>query len=133
MKDILKACSLLKYPTMEELEDKMVNFGPISKNKLLILDMDETLLHSQFKPMDENENLAAQNQMTLQNCDDGSGFEFSLQLGNRDKEGRAIKLLVKVRPHLEPMLDYLSKYYELCVFTAGEQGYADAVLDYLDP
>lgn len=111
----------------------MINFGPATKSKLLILDMDETLLHSVFKTMTDDENIDEQNQMTLQNCDDGSGFEFSLALGNKDAQGRPIKLLVKVRPHLEPMLDYLSKYYELCVFTAGEQGYADAVLDYLDP
>lgn len=30
-------------------------------------------------------------------------------------------------------LDYLAKYYEICVFTAGTQDYADACLDFLDP
>jgi len=43
----------------------MVNFGPATKGKLLILDMDETMLHSLFKTMDEGEDIAAQNQMTL--------------------------------------------------------------------
>ena len=30
-------------------------------------------------------------------------------------------------------LEFLNKYYEICVFTAGTQDYADACLDYLDP
>jgi len=50
MIDLLKACSLLPYPTMEELAPKMVKFGPKTRQKTLILDMDETLLHSKFFP-----------------------------------------------------------------------------------
>lgn len=30
-------------------------------------------------------------------------------------------------------LDFLAKYYEICVFTAGTQDYADACLDFIDP
>ena len=30
-------------------------------------------------------------------------------------------------------LDFLGKYYEICVFTAGTQDYADACLDFIDP
>jgi len=47
--DLLKACSLLKYPTMESLKPKMVQFGPKLRQKLLILDMDETMLHTKFE------------------------------------------------------------------------------------
>lgn len=34
---------------------------------------------------------------------------------------------------MDMALDFLSKYYEICVFTAGTQDYADACLDFLDP
>lgn len=37
-----------------------------------------------------------------------------------------------MRPYLDNCLEHLAKFYEIAVFTAGEQGYADAVLDYLD-
>lgn len=30
-------------------------------------------------------------------------------------------------------LDFLAKYYEIVVFTAGTQDYADAALDFIDP
>lgn len=38
-----------------------------------------------------------------------------------------------MRPYLDMALDFLAKYYEICVFTAGTQDYADACLDYIDP
>jgi len=37
-----------------------------------------------------------------------------------------------MRPYLDECLEYLSQYYELVVFTAGEQTYADSILDVLD-
>ena len=40
---------------------------------------------------------------------------------------------VKIRQHLEDVLQDLSTLFEICVFTAGEQGYADTVLDFIDP
>ena len=40
---------------------------------------------------------------------------------------------VKVRKHLEEALTYLASMYEICVFTAGEQDYADTILDFIDP
>lgn len=39
---------------------------------------------------------------------------------------------MKIRQHLEDVLQYLSTMFEICVFTAGEQGYADTVLDFID-
>jgi len=35
-------------------------------------------------------------------------------------------------PYLDECLEYLSQYYEIVVFTAGEQNYADSILDILD-
>lgn len=43
-----------------------------------------------------------------------------------------MRLNVKIRQHLEEALTYLSSMYEICVFTAGEQDYADAILDFID-
>jgi len=48
MVDLLKICHRFKYPTLDELADKFVNFGPITKSKVLVLDMDETLIHAKF-------------------------------------------------------------------------------------
>lgn len=37
-----------------------------------------------------------------------------------------------MRQNLEEVLTYLGTMYEICVFTAGEQQYADTILDFLD-
>ena len=38
-----------------------------------------------------------------------------------------------MRPYCIDVLEKLSTFYEILVFTAGEQEYADHILDYIDP
>ena len=40
---------------------------------------------------------------------------------------------VAVRPYVIESLEKLSQYYEMAVFTAAEQTYADKIIDVLDP
>jgi CTD small phosphatase-like protein 2 len=40
---------------------------------------------------------------------------------------------VRLRPYLVDSLEKLAEMYEIVVFTAGEQEYADNILDYIDP
>jgi TFIIF-interacting CTD phosphatase-like protein len=49
-----------------------------------------------------------------------------------EEDNRSLRLNVKIRQHLEDVLHYLAGMYEICVFTAGEQGYADTILDFID-
>jgi hypothetical protein len=50
---------------------------------------------------------------------------FTLQSensGSADVEGTpsdSLKVSIKMRPFLDMALDFLAKYYEICVFTAG--------------
>jgi hypothetical protein len=48
MKDLLRLCASFKVPTIEELNSKFVNFGVQKRGKVLILDMDETLIHARY-------------------------------------------------------------------------------------
>lgn len=70
--------------------------------------------------------------------DDGD-FVFELQSqtsGSKDisgERGESLMVSIKMRPYLDMALEYLAKLYEICVFTAGTQDYADACLDYIDP
>jgi TFIIF-interacting CTD phosphatase-like protein len=114
MIELLNVCYRLHMPTMESIKDKCYNMGPRDGNKkVLILDMDETMLHARFI---ENE--------AAQKADDGDFF-FTLQSansGSADVEGSpgsSLKVSIKMRPYLDMTLDYLAKFYEICVFTAG--------------
>ena len=128
MISLLNVCKRLHCPKLETISGKFVNFGekPVNK-KVLILDMDETMLHAKFL---QNESAIAK--------DDGN-FRFTLQSetsGSKDIEGASndsLLVSIKIRPYLDMALEFLSKYYEICVFTAGTQDYADACLDFLDP
>ena len=49
MIELLGICKTLKTPKLDSIQDKMVTFGENKGNKkLLILDMDETMLSAKF-------------------------------------------------------------------------------------
>jgi Dullard-like phosphatase family protein len=77
--------------------------------KTLVLDLDETLLHSTFEQTDD------------------------VDLVVRVKiEGNNYNVFVKIRPGLSEFLEEASKYYEIVLFTASMAKYADPVLDRID-
>ena len=40
---------------------------------------------------------------------------------------------INIRPYLQEMLEEANKTMQVIVFTASQQTYADAILDYVDP
>lgn len=93
-----------------ELIDKAFELDKQTKEKTLILDMDETMIATQFDGK-ITPNFKA---------------DFSIEL-----EGR--KIDVSFRPYLKEVLDKLSQLYEIVAFTAGIKSYADQILDKIDP
>jgi TFIIF-interacting CTD phosphatase-like protein len=88
---------------------KSFELGPKMKNKVLIFDMDETLVSEEiFNPLTRRK----------------GDFNFKL-------EGRLIE--VKLRPYVIEALERLSDSFEIVVYTAGIKSYADPILDRIDP
>ena len=85
-----------------ELKDK--------NKKTLILDLDETLVHSGFTPFSRKSDLM----LTI----------------NFDGEDRLLYVLK--RPYVDEFLSELSNLYEIIIFTASIPEYANPVLDLLD-
>lgn len=77
----------------------------------LVLDLDETLVHS-----------------NLENTEEPFDFSFPVLFNGQDHEVRVAK-----RPHLETFMDFVSERFEIVVFTASQRVYADKLLDVLDP
>jgi RNA polymerase II subunit A small phosphatase-like protein len=75
----------------------------------LILDLDETLVHSSFKP-------------TLK-----PDIVLPLEI-----EGNICNVYVLIRPGTELFLQRLAKCYELVIYTASLSKYADPLIDILD-
>ena len=78
--------------------------------KTLVLDLDETLVHSMFEPSGE--------------------FDFVVKV---NVEGNWYNVYVKERPGLETFLEEAAELFELVVYTASLANYADPVLDHIDP
>ncbi len=73
--------------------------------KTIVFDMDETLIRAQTKDLGDN-------------C--------SIQI-NVDNQS----LYVATRPHLKEVIENLSKHFELILFTAGSQKYANVIINVL--
>ena len=89
---------------------KSMQLGTKMKDKTLIFDMDETLIAAKFEG-----NIPA-------------GFEPTFKFGFKGTE-----IQVRLRPYVIDSLERLLDLYEIVVFTAGEQEYADHILNYIDP
>ena len=94
-------CTLEKF-----LPDKTSNF-----KKTLVLDLDETLIHSNF--------------FNLEN----SKFDIYLELVI---ENRKMQIHVLIRPGVEEFLEKMSKLFEIVIFTASLSQYAIPIIEQLD-
>ena len=97
--------SLLKLDSMYLLSPQIPEC--LGRNTL-ILDLDETLVHSSFEPMA---------------CDIPLEVEI---------EGRKYHISVLKRPGVDPFLQRCCELFEVVVITASLKGYADPLLDLLD-
>ena len=59
------------------------------------------------------------------------GYEIKVPF--KSMQGKIINGYVSVRPHAKEIIKNLHKHFDIVVFTAGNQCYADPILDYLDP
>lgn len=80
-----------------------------SGKKTLVLDLDETLVHSSFRP--------------VPNAD----FVIPVEI-----DGRCVDVYVLKRPHVDEFLAQVGPRFEVVVFTASLAKYADPLLDLLD-
>eukprot|EP00764_Aduncisulcus_paluster_P009123 gnl/Carplike_NY0171/3008_a4043_488.p1 GENE.gnl/Carplike_NY0171/3008_a4043_488~~gnl/Carplike_NY0171/3008_a4043_488.p1 ORF type:complete len:383 (-),score=108.06 gnl/Carplike_NY0171/3008_a4043_488:70-1218(-) len=77
--------------------------------KCLVLDLDETLVHSSFKPTGYED------------------FQIAVEL-----DGKKRAIFVSKRPYVDEFMRRMSGLYEIVIFTASLSKYADPLLDKLD-
>lgn len=80
-----------------------------TRKKCLVLDLDETLVHSSFKPIPD------------------ADFRIEIEL-----ESTIHRVYVRKRPFVDEFLKDVGKKWEVVVFTASLSKYADPLLDILD-
>ena len=82
-----------------------------SNKKTLVLDLDETLVHSQFLEF-------------------SSPSDIIIKI---EIEKEIYDIHVLVRPGVKEFLEKMEKYYEIVIFTASISKYADILLNIIDP
>ena len=92
------------------------------KKKLLLIDLDETLIHSEFRNQ--------QNFEQLESCMKSS--KCIVKTFSFTDESFTYILDVYFRPYLKTFLKEVSEYFDLAIFTAATKIYADTILDYID-
>jgi len=107
-----KDLNLVNYPPSDNgSEDHLLRplTADLVGKKTLVLDLDETLVHSSFKP--------------IPNPD----FIVPVEI-----EDQVHKVYVAKRPWVDKFMKEMGPYFEVVVFTASLSKYADPVLDLLD-
>jgi Dullard-like phosphatase family protein len=111
----LFCCHHRPSPKSEKrIHQKFQLFKPIStknlnRKKMLVLDLDETLIHSSLKKLKKYD------------------FTISMYIDNR-----VSTFYVAERPHLHKFMEEVSKWYHVVIFTASLKNYADLVIDKVD-
>ena len=87
---------------------------PNLKKKILVLDLDETLIHSFFEPVDKSDF-----QLKTTIYDEINGKEYN-------------KIYVKKRPGLYIFLNELNKYYKIYIFSSSPEDYVSEIAKKID-
>ena len=123
VKNALKLISLIPFRKLflnkrvKEIAKKInfENFKNCNKNrKLLILDLDETLIHSDLDFLLKDKNI----------------YDTTLYFDSEEEKNIPLPLII--RPGLYDFLDYASENFDLVVFTASDQDYADTIINYIE-
>ena len=105
--------STLKSSNLTKLSNSKINLLPnkTDNRKTLVLDLDETLIHSAFEPFIPRD-------------------DITLTMKMKDND---IIIHVLKRPYLDEFLNIVTQKYEVVIFTASISDYANPLLDQLDP
>ena len=123
------------------LEDPKINEGvpKLSFNKkILVLDLDETLIHAdfdeEFSP-DEYDTVIQfkaknEEEKKEKNIEDSDSTSCCL---SEVEEDEVHSVGIFIRKGVKHFLEEVNKYFEVGIFTASVKEYADAVISFLDP
>ncbi|CAD8121609.1 unnamed protein product [Paramecium sonneborni] len=106
---ILQKSKGLKQPQNYEILDKIK--PQIIQQKTLVIDLDETLVHlNEFYLMPKD-------------------LVININLNN----GLRVNAEISVRPYAQQFLENMAQHFEIMIYTASNEDYANQIIDYLDP
>jgi CTD small phosphatase-like protein 2 len=117
LKSGLKLISLFPNVNYDKEIENISNSFNLLDNKLnkktLVLDLDETLIHSDLDLIYKN-------------------HIITLYFDSEDEDEKNIPIPLILRPGLFDFLNYAKEKFELIIFTASQKNYADKIIDYIE-
>ncbi|VDN97258.1 unnamed protein product [Rodentolepis nana] len=104
------------FVTIYFLELNFVPLSGLQRRKIMVIDLDETLIHSVLDGVSRPQR-------------GGPPPDFVLKV---DIEHHPVRFSVHKRPHVDYFLSIVSQWYELVIFTASLEIYGAGVADHLD-
>ena len=98
---------------IENISNSFILLENKSNKKTLILDLDETLIHSDLDLIYKN-------------------HIITLYFDSEDDDEKNIPIPLILRPVLFDFLNYAKEKFELIIFTASHKNYADKIIDYIE-
>ena len=98
---------------IENISNSFILLENKSNKKTLILDLDETLIHSDLDLIYKN-------------------HIITLYFDSEDDDEKNIPIPLILRPGLFDFLNYAKEKFELIIFTASQKNYADKIIDYIE-
>ena len=138
----------LDLPSLKEnFPKEKIERISVGNKKVLLLDLDETLIHADFREeFINNENYKydaiisfySKNEINeVDNKDDGvDDIDSNIEeIENKDlpNDNNLSSVGIFVRPGAQKFLAEISKNFEVGIFTAALPEYADAAINYIDP
>ena len=146
MKDINFDYALESPLIYKYFPQKILEHIAKSNKKILILDLDETLIHADFgEEFSKDENIKYDAKISFysdENCSKrisnlGEDDDESIITDDESKDYSNRKVLntvgIFLRPGIKNFLEEVSQKFEVGIFTASVPEYADAVINFLDP
>lgn len=122
LKSLIK---LRKLNFLKEITKRKMTLPDTNKKHTLLLDLDETLIHSQFELGTETE--------IYKGYENDKGLETKYLSFHDSDINEKVKFKVILRPGVRNFLSKVSEHFQVGIFTASIKDYADEILNYLDP
>ncbi|OQO02908.1 hypothetical protein B0A48_11191 [Cryoendolithus antarcticus] len=100
--------------------------------KTLVIDLDETLIHSMAKGGRMSQGHMVEVRLTQPTANPVTSIVGSSGVSSNSTTTIPILYYVHERPYVHDFLRKVAKWYNLVIFTASVQEYADPVIDYLE-
>ena len=108
----------------KKMEQNVINRYLNKKQLILLLDLDNTILHACGFPLNKEDYNYLKNEYKENISEIG--------IKNKYNKNRYDKLIIKFRVHLKEFFSFLDNKYEIFTYTHGAQEYATSIIQYIN-